>query len=94
MSKTAIVILLLVPLIFLFMKWAYKYNNPYKLYFVMGKKGHGKSSYLAKVALEYSKKGWIIYTNVSDLNIPNVRVISNIKLLDFSNSFLLRKSLL
>lgn len=81
MSKFAIIILLSVPLIFFFMKWAYFYNNPYKLYFVMGKKGHGKSSYLAKVALEYSKKGWIIYTNVSDLNIPNVRVISNIKLL-------------
>lgn len=52
-----------------------KYKNPYKLYMVFGKKGSGKSSYLAKLALKYSRKKYIIYTNMIDLNIPSVRYI-------------------
>ena len=42
---------------------------------VFGKKGSGKSSYLAKLALKYSKKKYIIYTNMDDLNIPGCRYI-------------------
>ncbi|PKM73897.1 MAG: hypothetical protein CVU91_02290 [Firmicutes bacterium HGW-Firmicutes-16] len=78
MSKTALFFIFCVPLVFFFMRWAYQYNNPYKLYFVMGKKGSGKTSYLCKLALEYTKKGWTIYTNVSDLRVPGVRIIDNI----------------
>lgn len=52
-----------------------KFYNPYKLYMVFGKKGSGKSSYLAKLALYYSRKKYIIYTNMIDLNIPSVRYI-------------------
>lgn len=63
---------------FLFIKWAYKYNNPFKLFFVMGKKGSGKTSYLCKIALQYYKKGWTIYTNVCDLMIPGIRYITDI----------------
>lgn len=43
---------------------------------VFGKKGSGKSSYLAKIALKYSRKNFIIYTNMVDLNIPGVRYIN------------------
>lgn len=93
MSNLSIFLLLFVPCIFVFMRWAYKYRNPYKLYFVFGKKGSGKSSYLAKLALQYTKKGWIVYTNVSDLRISGVRIISDVSELgDFvptSNSVML-----
>ncbi len=78
MSITAIIIILLVIGIFVFLRWAYKYNNPFKLYFVMGKKGSGKTSFLCKLALKYIKKGWVVYTNVSDLRIPGVRIIDDI----------------
>lgn len=78
MSSTAIVMIVLVIFIFFFLKWAYKFDNPYKLYFVIGKKGSGKTSYLCKLALDYSKKGWTIYTNVPDLKVPNIRIIKDI----------------
>lgn len=78
MSKTSIILILLAVLVFVFLRWAYKYNNPFKLYFVIGKKGSGKTSYLCKLALDYTKKGWTIYTNVTDLRIPNVRYITDI----------------
>lgn len=84
MSKFAIFCFIAIPTIFFFFKWAYKYQNPYKLYFVFGKKGSGKSSYLARLALQYSKKGWIVYTNVKDLAISGVRIIDDVsKLGDF-----------
>ncbi len=39
-----------------------KYCNPYKLIFVFGKKGSGKSTFLTKYALKYQKKGWPVYS--------------------------------
>lgn len=78
MSHFAVFCLCCIPAIFIFIKWAYKYNNPYKLFFVVGKKGSGKTSYLCKLALDYIKQGYIVYTNVSDLLIPGVRIIDNI----------------
>jgi hypothetical protein len=78
MSGFTLFLIICVPTVFFFLRWAYKYNNPFKLYFVMGKKGSGKTSYLCKLALEYTKKGWTIYTNVSDLRVPGVRIIDNI----------------
>ena len=93
MSKTAIFLIFMSIFLFFFLKWAYKYNNPYKLYFVMGKKGSGKTSYLCKLALEYTAKGWIVYTNVSDIRVPKVRIISDISdlgdLVPETNSLLL-----
>lgn len=93
MSKFAIFALIAVPSIFIFLKWAYKYRNPYKLYFIFGKKGCGKSSYLCKLALNYRSKGWIVYTNVADLNISGVRIIDDASMIgDFvpeANSVLL-----
>lgn len=41
-----------------------KYRNPFKLYFVFGKKGAGKSTMLTKLAYEYNKKGIPVYCNV------------------------------
>ena len=52
-----------------------KYKNPYKLYMVFGKKGSGKSAFLVRQAIKYQKKGYIIYTNMSDCCLENIRII-------------------
>lgn len=53
-----------------------KYNNPYKLYFIFGKKGAGKSTYMVKEMLKHLKRGWIVYTDVPDVHIDGVRRMS------------------
>lgn len=69
---------------FLIYKWKFRnFRNPYKLYMIFGKKGSGKSSYLAKLALRYLKHGYHVYTNMSDLAIPGVRFIDARLLGDF-----------
>lgn len=41
------------------------YNNPYKLIMLFGKKGSGKSTFLARKAVEAQRKGRTVYSNVS-----------------------------
>lgn len=41
-----------------------KYINPFKLIFVFGKKGSGKSTFLARRAIEYMRAGFIVYSNI------------------------------
>lgn len=53
-----------------------KYKNPYKLFMVFGKKGSGKSAYLVRQAIKYQKKGYIVYTNMSDCCLENIRIIN------------------
>lgn len=70
--------LIIVLIITLHLYWAYKYRkyiNPYGLYMIFGKKGSGKSSYLCKIALKYKKRGYQVYTNMTEMMIPEVRVI-------------------
>lgn len=38
-----------------------KFSNVYKLYFVFGKKGVGKSTYMTKLAYQYSQKGYTVF---------------------------------
>lgn len=52
---------------------AHKFNNPYKLIFIFGKKGSGKSTYMVKMMLKDIKQGWHVYTNIDDIMIPGVR---------------------
>lgn len=52
----------------------YKYNNPHKLIFIFGKKGAGKSTYMVSLMLRHLKRGWHVYTNMDDVNIPSVRL--------------------
>lgn len=69
-----------------------KFRNPWKLYMVFGKKGSGKSTYLVKTALKYMQRGFVVYTNMTDLMIAGVRLIDINDLGDFvpvSNSLLL-----
>lgn len=43
---------------------AIKYNNPYKLIMLFGKKGAGKTTTLAMLATKYSRKGWTVFSTV------------------------------
>lgn len=52
-----------------------KYNNPNKLIFIFGKKGAGKSTYMVYLMLKHLRRGWNVYTNMSDVNIPGVRIM-------------------
>lgn len=62
---------------------AYKFNNPYKLTFIFGKKGAGKSCYMVRQMLRYQRRGWTIYTDMQDIRIPNVRIIDSRDLAQF-----------
>lgn len=52
-----------------------KYNNPNKLIFIFGKKGAGKSTYMVSLMLKHLRQGWNVYTNMTDVNIPGVRIM-------------------
>lgn len=71
MGYIFLILLVAFPVVFNFT--TRKYLNPYKLYLVFGKKGSGKSTYLVKLARQYMKRGWIVYTNMEELFIPGVR---------------------
>lgn len=49
---------------FLFDRLTRKYVNPYRLYMIFGKKGSGKTTYIAKHAIKYLKAGWTVYCNI------------------------------
>ena len=51
-------LLLMIP----FCYFTYKYRNPYKLIMVFGKKGSGKTTFLAKTAYQYLKQGRPVYS--------------------------------
>lgn len=63
--------------VLLFSLYSRKYNNPFKLTFIFGKKGSGKSTYMVKLMLRYLKRGWAVYTDMSDVIIPGVRIINS-----------------
>lgn len=72
--------------------YAKRFQSPYRLYMLFGKKGSGKSTYLCKLALQYLKKGWNVYTNMEDFHIPGIRYFSPSDLGEFvpvSNSVIL-----
>lgn len=49
-----------------------KWNNPYKLIFLFGKKGSGKSTLLVRYMTEYHKKGYSVYTTMDECTLPYV----------------------
>lgn len=51
-----------------FHKATKKYLNPYKLVFVFGKKGSGKSTLIQKLSNKYYKNGWTVYSTEESLN--------------------------
>lgn len=60
-------------LLFLFHWSTRKFINPYKLIMIFGKKGCGKSTTIAKLVQQHSKKGWICFSTVA---CPNAYYIS------------------
>lgn len=60
-----------------------KYNNPYKLIFIFGKKGAGKSCLMVSEMLKHLKRGWIVYTDIQDIRIPGVRIFDSSDLIKF-----------
>lgn len=59
--------------LFIFERWSRAYNNPYKTYMLFGKKGSGKTTYIAKKTIQYLKKGYVVYSNVE---VPGVILIN------------------
>lgn len=51
------------------------YRNKFQLIFLFGKKGSGKSTLLIKMMYKYGKKGYTIYTNMTDCLFPSARII-------------------
>lgn len=68
--------LIAVSVLAFFVYSARRYSNPYKLTFIFGKKGAGKSCYMVHEMLKLQKRGWTIYTDMKDVYIPGVRLIS------------------
>lgn len=66
---------ILVALILLFFGYRFilKFANPYKLIYVFGLKGAGKSTFMVKNMLRDLKRGWKVYTNMPDVAIDCVR---------------------
>lgn len=74
MGKLFLFLLFLFLFIFVFCIVTRNYVNPYKLIFVFGKKGSGKSTLLTKLAIQYSRKKWSVFTTE---NIPGTQNISD-----------------
>lgn len=74
MGKLFLFLLFLFLFIFVFCIVTRNYVNPYKLIFVFGKKGSGKSTLLTKLAIQYSRKKWTVFTTE---NIPGTNNISD-----------------
>lgn len=70
------VFLFLLGLFSFVLVYSSKYNNPYKLVFIFGKKGSGKSTYMVRCMLKDLKKGWNVYTDIQDCVVPGVRIIN------------------
>lgn len=60
-----------------------KFKNKFKLVFLFGKKGSGKSTLLVKYMYKYAKKGFTIYTNMTDCMFPTCRIFRIEDLGDF-----------
>lgn len=71
------VILVFFALFISFYIYSRRWANPFKLVFIFGKKGAGKSCYMVRQMLWHMRRGWHIYTDMSDINIPGVRIISS-----------------
>lgn len=70
--------------VFAFCMYSRRFANPFKLTFIFGKKGSGKSTYMVKLMLRYLKRGWLVYTDMAEVIIPGVRIIKAADLVNFA----------
>lgn len=66
-----------------FLFFTKKFANPYKMIFIFGKKGSGKSTFMVKEMIRHAKRGWTIYTDMEDCIVPGVRIIKALDLATF-----------
>lgn len=57
-------IILIIFSLFTYERLTRPYTNPYKLIFLFGKKGSGKTTNLTKIALQHIKRGWKVYSTI------------------------------
>lgn len=58
-------------------------RNPYKLYYIIGLKGAGKTTYMVSMMRKYLKAGRPVYTNIPHVYLAGVRVIESKDLSQF-----------
>ncbi len=75
-SLNPVLLFCFLTLFIFFQYYGLKCQNPYTTTFIFGKKGAGKSCLMVKEMLKYQKMGWHIYTDMPDVMIPGVRVVS------------------
>lgn len=76
-----IIIVFILGFIVFFQLTTKKYINRFNLTIIFGKKGSGKTTYLAKLAYNFVKKGVVVYTNVP-LKIDGVRYCNPLDIKD------------
>lgn len=60
-----------------FSLYSRRFVNPYRLIFIFGKKGSGKSTLMVSQMLKDLKHGWNVYTDMQDCVVPGVRIINS-----------------
>lgn len=60
-----------------------KFQSNYTNTFIFGKKGAGKSCLMVHEMIKYLRRGWNVYTDIQDVNIPGVRIIDSSGLKNF-----------
>lgn len=76
-----LLLFLFVPIFVLF-SLKKRFSSPFLLTYIFGLKGAGKSTYMASLMLRDLRSGWTVYTNMEDIAIPGVRIMSSRELLD------------
>lgn len=62
---------------FFLSKFISRFRNPYKLYYIIGLKGAGKTTYMVSLMRKYLKRGRTVYTNIPHVYLPGVRVFDS-----------------
>ncbi len=60
-----------------------RFLNPYKLYYIIGLKGAGKTTYMVSLMRKYLKRHKLVYTNIPHVYLPGVRVFDSKDLANF-----------
>lgn len=60
--------ILIILIAILFLRWFFVDKNFYSTDMYIGKKGSGKTCTIAKLALKYQKKGYLVYSNVDTIS--------------------------
>lgn len=63
MTFLKITFLFLISVFIILSLWSRLYSNEYRLCIFHGKKGSGKSSISVKLAIEYQKRGWYVFSD-------------------------------